>query len=442
MVKNMTEGNPIKEISLFAVPLFVGIVFQQVYNMVDSVVVGQFVGPVSLGAVGACGGTFNLIISLLSGLAGGSGVILAQYFGADNKELVKKGFIATCIVNIAAGILLTIIGLLVAESLIHLLGTPAKQVPEAVTYLTIMCGGIMANCLYNGMSAVLRAFGDSITPLVALIIASLLNIGLDLLFVIKLGMGVAGVAYATIIAQLVSAVVCIIYTMIKLPQLRFGIKNISFEKDIIWEIIRIGVPSALTTSGVSISTMFMQSAINKFGDVVVTGYTVGNKAEQIGLCLAVAIGMAVGTFCGQNIGARKFDRVKQGLRIGVISSLVYTVVMSVMVIIFAKQFCMIFTDDPHVIEVAREVIYVTTPFGPVLGLIFVIREFLKSAGDVAPTVWMSVTEIVSRSVLAFVFAGIWGYTGIWWVTPIGWIATIIIGFWRYKSGAWKRKIKI
>ena len=256
MVRKMTEGSPLKAIALFAIPLFIGTVFQQVYNMVDSVVVGNYVSANALGAVGICGGIFSLITALLTGLTGGSGVVLAQFFGAKREDKVRDTFISACVVNVAAGVILTVLGILLARPLVLLLNTPEQQVEDATTYLLIMCAGILANCLYNGMSAVLRSMGDSVTPLVVLIVASLLNIGLDLLFVVSFHWGVAGVAIATVLSQLLSAVACIIYTLVRLPNLRFSFRNLKLDGGIVREIVRIGVPSALNTSGVSIFFFF------------------------------------------------------------------------------------------------------------------------------------------------------------------------------------------
>lgn len=435
MINNMTEGNPLKAMTLFAIPLFIGTLFQQIYNTVDALVVGNFVGTVELGAVGSCASTFNLIIALLVGLTGGTSVIMAQAFGAKEEELVRKTFISSTIVNLLVGVILTVVGILVSHPLLLLLNTPEKQLGFATTYLTVMCAGILANCLYNGMSAILRALGDSITPLVVLIAASLLN----LLFVIVFHWGVSGVALATVLAQLISAVACIIYVLIRMPNLRFCLRDCRLDPMVVKEIFRIGVPSALSSCGVSISAMFMQRAINGFGDVAVTGYTIGNKAEQIGMCLSYSIGLATGTFCGQNIGAQKYDRVKKGLRIGCVIGFCYAAVVSVLVIVFARPFVEIFTQDSEVASVAVEVIYVTMAFGPVLGLVFIFQNFLKSAGDVAPTVWMSLMEIISRSVLAIVFAALLGRFGVWWATPVGWSASLLLGFMRYQSGAWKHK---
>lgn len=441
MVRDMTRGKPLQVMTMFAVPLFIGSIFQQVYNMVDSVVVGNFVGAGALAAVGACGGAFNLVISLITGLTGGTSVVMAQYFGAGNQEMVKKTFLSATIVNMAAGVLLTILGVLLAKPLLLVLGTPEDIMGDAQVYLTIMFLGVLANCLYNGMSAVLRALGDSVTPLVVLIVCSLFNVVLDLFFVARCGWGVAGVAIATVLSQLISAVACIIYVLNRMPLLRFHRNDQWLRKDVVQEIIRIGVPAALSTSGVSISVMFMQRAINAYGSGVIAAYTIANRGEQIGMCLAYSIGMAVGTFCGQNIGARDFERVKRGMHIGYFISVAYALAVAAGMIFFAEPLAMLFNKDPEVVGIAVGCIRVTMAFAPVLGLVFVFQNFLRSAGDVSPTVWMSLAEILARSVLAFLFSWLWGYYGIWWATPVGWIASLAIGWLRYRTGKWKTKLR-
>lgn len=440
MVRDMTTGKPLRVITAFAVPMFIGNVFQQIYNMVDSVVVGNFVGADALAAVGTCAGAFNLVLALIVGLTGGTSVVMAQYFGAKNHGMVKQTFISAIIVNITAGLFLTILGVLLAKPLLLVLGTPADIMEEAHIYLVIMFLGTLANCMYNGMSSVLRALGDSVIPLVILVIASLLNVGLNLLFVIEFDLGVAGVATATVLAQLISAVICIVYVFRKLPMLRFGRSQFHAEKEIVWEIVRIGFPAALSSSGVSISVMFMQRAINAYGSTVIAAYTIANRAEQIGMCLSYSIGMAVGTFCGQNIGARDFARVKKGMHTGYLISTVYTVAVGLPMLLLADKLAGLFNSDPEVIRISVGCIRVTTVFAPVLGLVFVFQNFLRSAGDVIPTVWMSVMEIAARSILAFLFSWLWGYYGIWWATPIGWIGSLLIGCIRYRTGKWRTKL--
>ena len=442
MVRDMTSGSPMKIITMFAVPMFVGNVFQQVYNMVDSIVVGNFVGPQALAAVGACSGAFNLILALIVGLTSGMSVVVAQYFGAKNHVMVKKTFISAIIVNMSVGLAVSVVGVWLARPLLLLLGTPEDIMDDAVAYLTIMFLGTLANCMYNGMSSVLRALGDAVLPLLILIMASLMNVGLDLLFVLTFHMGVPGVALATVLSQLVSAVLCVIYVFIRLPMLRFGKKEFRPDWDVVREIVRIGVPAALSSSGVSISVMFMQRAINTYGSTVIAAYTSGNRAEQLGMCLSFSIGSSVGTFCGQNIGAKNFDRVKKGLHAGLIISFAYTITVGALMFIFSGFLSRLFSSDPAVIAISSECVRVTAVFAPMLGLVFIFQNFLRSAGDVTPTVWMSISEIVARSVLAFAFSALFGYHGIWWATPVGWTGSALIGYLRYRTGKWKAKLKV
>lgn len=441
MVRDMTAGKPIQVITAFAIPMFIGSVFQQVYNMVDSIVVGNFVGADALAAVGTCAGAFNLVLALVVGLTSGTSVVMAQYFGAKDYGMVKETFISAIIVNVVTGIFLTVLGVFLAKPLLMVLGTPENIIKEAHIYLVIMFLGTLANCMYNGMSSVLRALGDSVIPLVVLVIASILNVGLDLLFVVEFHLSVAGVAIATVLAQLISAIICVIYVFHKLPMLRFARKEFRIKKELVREIVRIGIPAALSSSGVSISVMFMQRAINAYGSSVIAAYTIANRAEQIGMCLSYSIGMAVGTFCGQNIGARDFARVKQGMYTGYLLSTVYTVVIGAIMLIFAEKMAGLFNSDPEVIRISVGCIQVTTIFAPVLGLVFVFQNFLRSAGDVTPTVWMSVMEIAARSILAFLFSWLWGYYGIWWATPVGWLGSLAIGYVRYRTGKWRVKLE-
>ena len=442
MVNDMTAGRPIKVITAFAIPLFIGSVFQQVYNMVDSIVVGNYVGADALAAVGACSGAFNLLIALITGLTGGMSVVIAQYFGAKNQEMVKKTFITSTIVILGVGVFITIAGIFLARPLLVILDTPENIMEDAMIYLVIMCAGTLANCLYNGMSSLLRALGDSVIPLLILIVASLLNVVLDLLFVVGFGTGVAGAAVATVLSQFISAIVSIVYVFRKLPMLRFSMSEFRADRELAREICRIGFPAALSSCGVSISVMFMQRAVNAYGSTVVAGYTIGTRAEQLGFCLSYTIGLAVGTFCSQNIGARREDRVKKGMHAGYLIAVGYAVAVGIVFLFFAKNLAGVFTSDTSAIEVAVGYIYVSTVFAPVLGLVFVFQNFLRSAGDVAPTVWMSAMEIAARSVLAFLFSWAFGYAGIWWATPVGWTASLLLGFFRYRSGKWKTKLVV
>lgn len=437
--KDMTVGNPFRQIMTFALPLFIGEVFQQVYNMVDTIVVGRFVSSDALAAVGSCGAPYNLTIALIMGFSTAASVLIAQAFGAGAKEQVRKAFATSLAVIMISGFFLTIIGILCAKPLLILLGTPENILDAACVYLRTICTGLLATCLYNTMSSCLRAVGNSVMPLVALIAASLINVVLDLLFVLAFGMGVFGVAFATVLSQLISGILCFIYASRRTEEFRLTGFFGSIFPAAAKEVLRIGLPAALSSSIVMISAMFMQRAVNIYGSDVTAAYTVGNRTEQIFMCLSFAIGMSVGTFCGHNIGAGKFDRVREGMRNGYIINIIYTVVMGTIMYFGAPYVIGIFTTNSKVIEIGIPLVRITAVFAPVLGFVFIFQNFLRSASDISPTILMSASEITARSTLSFGFSALFGYQGIWWATPVGWTGSMLIGFIRYRSGKWKEK---
>ena len=435
----MTEGNPFGLILRFAVPLFIGNIFQQVYNMVDSIVVGRFVSSDALAAVGCGASPFGFYMTLIQGFTVAGSVLISQAYGARNEKQLRRAYGTSTMIILAAGVLLTVGGSLAARPLLILLKTPPNILDQSAVYLRTVCMGLLATCLYNTMASCLRAVGNSVIPLYALILTSLLNVGLDLLFVISFGMGVFGVALATVLSQLVSGVICLLYAIKYFPQ--FAPENLlsGFQRQMAAEVLRIGIPSSLQSSIVSISAMCMQRAVNSFGSVVTAGYTIGNRTDQLFFCLSFAIGLAVGTFAGQNAGAGNYNRVREGVKKGFLISTVYTVATAAVLIPLAPQICRIFTTDASVISVAVPYCRITSSFAPMLGMVFIYQNVLRSCSDIAPTVWMSITEVTSRAILPFVFSALWGYAGIWWATPVGWTASVIIGFLRFRSGKWMEK---
>ncbi len=436
---NMTEGNAFGLILRFAVPLFIGNIFQQVYNMVDSVVVGRFVSSEALAAVGCGASPFGFFLTLIQGFTVAGSVLISQAYGAGNEKQLKRAYGTSTMIIMAAGILLTILGAFIARPLLILLKTPGNILDMSVVYLRTVCLGLLATCLYNTMASCLRAVGNSVIPLYALILTSLLNVVLDLLFVIAFGMGVFGVALATVLSQLVSGAICLFYAVRSFPQ--FAPSNLitGLQRQMASEVMRIGVPSSLQSSIVSVSAMCMQRAVNSYGSVVTAGYTIGNRTDQLFFCLSFAIGLAVGTFAGQNAGAGNYERVREGMKKGFVISTVYTVATAAILIPFAPQICRIFTTDTSVISVAVPYCRLMSAFAPMLGMVFIYQNVLRSCSDIAPTVWMSITEVTSRAVLPFVFSALWGYAGIWWATPVGWTASVIIGYLRFRSGKWAEK---
>lgn len=438
----MTTGNPYLLILQFAVPLFIGNVFQQLYNMVDAVVVGQFVGIRALAAVGAAGPCYHLIIAVINGFCSGASVVIAQIFGGKEKENLKRAYLTTWKILLLTGIAFTALGLLFGGGILKLLGTPQDVYTDSYLYVRIMCWGILATCLYNGMAAFLRSIGNSRVPLIALIISSVTNIILDLALVLLAGMGVSGVAIATVAAQLVSGLYCLLYVHKNLPEMKFRISELQMDPEVAEEMVRIGLPATFSTVVVTVSTMFIQAAVNRYGSIVVGAYTVGNRVELICMCLAFSIGLATGVFCGQNTGAGDEQRTIEGFHAGTVISLVYSALMGGIMLVFAKPLIRVFSSEAEVFEAALPLIRITAWFAPMLGIVFIFQNFLRNVSDVRPTVLMSFAEIFSRGVFPFVLSGWYGYYGIWWATPIGWTLSALIGYVRYRSGKWKGKAKI
>ena len=440
--RDLTQGSVYRNIIVFAIPLFIGNIFQQLYNMVDAMVVGRFVGLQALAAVGASASSYNLIIAIILGIASGASVVIAQTFGSGDKERLRKAYITTWKILLYAGLALMAIGFFCCGPLLRLLGTPEDVFADALVYMRYMVIGILATCLYNGMSSFLRSVGNSLTPLIALVISSLLNVGLDILFVLAFHMGVAGVALATVISQLVSGLYCLFYIHRKMPEMRFSFREFRMDGSVAKEMIRIALPSTFSTIVVTVSTMFIQAAVNHYGSTVVAAYTIGNKVENIGFCLAYSIGMATGVFCGQNIGARNMERTRKGFRAGMVIALAYSVFVGTVMLFLAGPLITLFSSDPQVMEIAVPLIRIEASFSPVLCVVFVFQNFLRNVSDVRPTVVMSFAEILSRGILPFVSSSWMGYYGIWWATPVGWTLSMIIGLVRYRSGKWNDKAAI
>ncbi len=434
----MTTGNPMRQILIFALPLFLGNIFQQLYNTVDTLVVGRFVGSNALAAVGSCAPTYSLIIALVFGFTSGGGIVVAQFFGAGDSERIRKSYMTANAVMLVIGIALSLAGLCISYPLLRLMQTPEVVFNDALIYLRYMCIGILATCLYNWMSSFLRSVGNSVIPLVALVIASLVNVGLDLLFVLKMNMGVSGVAIATVLSQLISGIYCLIYIRRKLPEVTFRIRELRIDPEIRREVVRLGLPASFSSVVVTASAMLVQLAVNMHGEKVMAAYATNQRVEIICMCLGFSIGMATGVFAAQNKGAGKLDRARSGLFAGIKIAVIYHAFVCTFMWFAARLLASAFTTDAKVIEIALPVIRITAAFGIVLGVLFCFQNFLRSVSDVKPTIAMSAAEIVARGTLPFLLASAFGYFGIWWATPIGWTASLLIGIFRYRSGKWEK----
>ncbi len=437
----MTTGNPIKLILQFSVPMLIGNLFQQFYNMVDSIVVGKFVSKDALAAVGATSSSIFLIISMTFGLAMGISIVVSQYFGAGDYEKVRKSIASAVYILFVSAIVMGMIGFFASRPLLELLDTPMDVIDQSEIYMKICFIGIFGVVSYNGIAAILRALGDSITPLIFLIVASLLNVVLDLLFVICFHWDVPGVAIATIISQIVSGVGCIIYAMRKVELIRIPFKELKPDREILLKCIRLGLPVAMQNSFVSVSMMALQFVVNGFQSTVMAAYTVVNRIEQLVIQPAASLGAALASYTGQNIGARKIERVKRGLRSAVLLILVFSIIMFPVMYFGGEYIMRLFTkkEDIDVVRYGVEGIRITSMFYSCVGLIFITRNFLSGAGDIKITMVMGLIEVVVRVVVSMYLSKIIGFHGIFWASAINWFATAAFGCFRVLTGKWKNK---
>ncbi|WP_246240386.1 MATE family efflux transporter [Anaerocolumna sedimenticola] len=441
LMNDMTVGNPGSLILRFSIPMLIGNLFQQLYNIVDAIVVGRYNGKDALAAVGTSGPLNYLIFSLALGLSAGISIIISQYFGAKDEEQVKKGFATSAYVIIGASIIMGTLGFLLCRPLLELLNTPENIIGQSVIFMKISSIGVIGVGTYNGIASVLRALGDSVTPLIFLILASIINIILDFIFVASFGWGVAGVAIATTIAQLLAAIGCIIYALINVKILRMSIKEFVPDKHIFKKCISLGVPVALQNSFVSCSNMALWSVINSFGDTIMAAATAANRIEQLILQPGMSVGVAVASFTGQNIGAGNIQRVKKGFNASAKIMIAFSIIM-LPVIYFGGGFIMrLFTSkaDLEVMRIGVEALRVPCFFYSFVGMIFVSRNLISGAGDVKVPMFMGFTEVVCRVVFANLLSGQFGYKGIWWATGLTWTVTCAVGCARYYSGKWKDK---
>lgn len=344
--KDMTTGSPTRLLLMFALPLVVSNIFQQLYSMVDSLVVGNYVGADALAAIGNCGAANWFLISLTMGLSTGVGIIVAQYFGAGDEQYVKRTVANALYTLGSVALFTTLVGYLVAPLILRLLQTPDAIIGDSTTYMRMTILGVVSLAVYNGVSAILRALGDSRSPLYFLIISSLLNIALDLFFVLQLKLAVFGVALATLIAQTASAVVSVIYAYHKMPYFRLTRQDMVPDRGIIRKCFRMGIPMALQSSMIAVSTMMLQGVVNSFGKTVMAAYTVAGKMDNLVSGPYMSVCHALTTFAGQNIGAKKIDRVRLGLRSSIRIIMAFNLVMVPVILIFGPTIVRMFVSEP------------------------------------------------------------------------------------------------
>ena len=438
---NMTIGNPLPHIIHFSLPLLLGNLFQQLYNMVDSLVVGNYVGSNALAAVGTCGAMNFLFFSLSSGFAIGIGIIVSQYFGAHEHNLVKITIANALYVLIIASTIVCVTGILISPYLLRLLKTPDTILHDATIYMQTTCLGILAIALYNGVSAILRALGDAKTPLYFLILSSIVNVVLDLLFVLCFHWNVFGVAMATVISQLISALVSIFYAYQKVDYFKLTAEELKPNKMIIHTAIRLGIPVALQNSMIAISMMALQGVVNTFGETVMAAYTIVSRVEQFVQQPYTSLATAITTFSGQNMGAGKISRVKQCFHSSILINLIFSLLLIPITYLFGQTIIGFFVHDAAVISIGTKALRITSLCYFGLGMIYIPRAVLNGCGDTGFAMINGITEVSCRIIFSQLFTQLplLGYWGIWITTGVTWIVTGFICTLRYLSGKWQRK---
>lgn len=444
MVKDMTEGRPIQLIIRFFIPLMLGNLFQQFYSMVDSVVVGKFVGVNALAGVGATGSLNFFILGFATGVCGGFGIMVGQKFGAKDYSDMRSYIANSLYITAAIAVILTPVTMLLCRTLLKLMQTPAEIIEDAYQYFIIILAGIFTTMLYNVVSAILRAIGDSRTPLIALVGASLLNIGLDLLFVIGFHWGTRGVGIATVLSQAIAGIACFIYMFWRYDFLRFEEQDKRVDRGKIRKLLSVGVPMALQFSITAIGGITLQYAVNGLGAGSVAAMAVGGKVNMLFSGMLEMVGLTMATFASQNKGAGRIDRVRQGVRSAILLSMSFCCITVTVVMLFGGQIATLFLEPAEVAILSMVQIFLRTNamFYPALGILFVLRNTVQGMGYSASTMFAGLSELVGRCIAAFVFASLWGFRGVSFANPSAWSLAVIILIICYLAALRKEKPKL
>lgn len=440
MITDMTEGRPFGILWRFTVPMLISVMFQQLYNIVDSVVAGKFVGVDALAAVGASYPVTMIFMAVATGLNIGCSVVISLYFGAKEYEQMKSAVSTSLLTVLGISVLLTVIGLVFSRPLMSLLKTPEDIFGDSALYLNIYICGLIFLFMYNICTGVFTALGDSRTPLYFLIASSVGNIILDLVFVICFHMGVAGVAWATFLAQGVSSVLAFITLKKRLKSVISGAYD-KFSSSMLKKIMEVAVPSILQQSFISVGNLFVQGLINSYGSTVVAGYSAGMKINTFAITSFTTLGNGVSSFTAQNMGARKMDRVSKGFRSGVIMVLSVAVPVFLLFFFGGRPIVELFMSEggERAAGVGVEFLRITSPFYAVISLKLIADGILRGAGAMKAFMIATFSDLILRVILAFVLSGFWGETGIWLSWPVGWVigTSLSVGF--YLSGIWKKQ---
>ena len=432
--KELTSGSPIKLITFFMLPIFLGNIFQQLYNLVDALIVGRIIGINALAAVGATSPIIFMIISFIFASTQGFTVITAQKFGAREYDLVKKSLAASIVLSAALTIIVTLISAPFSYQMLAFLRTPTDIIDMADTCLFIMLAGIFATVFYNLSSNVIRALGDSKTPLYFLIFASILNVFLDIYFIVNLKMGIVGAGWATVLSQAISTILCLAFMFWKFPILRLKKEDWIVSKDFYMEHLRVGIPMGFQMSVLSIGIIALQFVLNGFGSVAVAAFTTAMRVDQLFTQVYLALGATMAVFAAQNFGAKKLSRIKEGAKASILIAFITSIFSILVLTFFSGDLVALFMSevDPEVVRLAEIYLHILMIFFFFLGVLLIFRNILQGMGSVMAPLASGIAELIARTACAFIFGHYFGYVGICTATPAAWAAAALVLFIGYK----------
>lgn len=434
----MTSGPIWKKITLFAMPLFLGNLFQQLYNTADSLIVGNFLGSNALAAVSSSGNLIFLMVGFFNGIAMGAGVVIARYYGARDVENLQKSIHTTIALGLAASVLLTVLGVLLAPRILILMGTPKDVLPQSTIYFRIYFTGSLGFIMYNVFVGILQSVGDSRHPLIYLIISSVINVVLDLFFVTVLHMGVGSAAFATILSQFISAVLCLMQLLKSPPDYRVSIRKIQFDPFMLRQIIANGLPAGFQNSIIAFANVVVQSNINVFGKMAVAGCGAYSKIEGFGFLPINCFTMALTTFVSQNLGAKEYERAKKGARFGILCSVIIAELIGIAICLFAPVLIAAFNNEPHVIAYGTAQARTETLFYFLLAFSHCIAAILRGSGKatVPMVVMLCIWCIIRVSYITVIVKFIPVIDVIFWAYPLTWGLSSIVFLIYYKKADW------
>lgn len=446
--KDLTEGTPWKRITEFAIPMLIGNIAQQFYNTADSIIVGKYIGDNALAAVGSASPILNLLLVLFVGISVGAGIMVSQYFGAKDREKLSKT-IGVCVsLTGIASIIIMILGPIVTRPLLSFLNTPDTIMQWCVDYLIIYFVGIAGFAYYNILAGVLRGLGDSISALVFLLVSTVLNVGLDIWFVAGLNMGVPGVALATIVAQMISALLCIIKLMKMKDNFDLNMKMLKLDKEFSYRLIKLGLPSGLTQAIFSLAMIVVQSLTNSFGEMVIACNVIVMRVDGFAMMPNFSFGSAMTTYAGQNIGAKRIDRVEKGTKDGTMIAVGVSTVITIIILIFGRHLMSVFTDTQELVDLSMHMMRILAVGYIAMAVTQSLSGVMRGAGDTMTPMWISlITTVLIRVPIAYGIAYFTRSAAYPTGRPestfvsllLSWVLGAIVTLIFYRKGAWRKK---